>query len=296
MIPASDPQAFSELVGLARRQASGGRVVVAFADSHYIDVLMNWLVALSVLGIDNYLIVALDRKLHEFLQERKIPVVLSEVRGTLSALWVRRIDVFAALCSAGIDFVHSDVDAIWRRDPRAAFLDRTEADLIASQGTVWPPDVHVKFGFVLCCGFFQLRSSGPTQHLLAELRDHVLRTGDDQVSLNQVIASRATRWEVEPGAYQVEVSGRKFLCSRSIMRGLSPDGLRVQVLPHHLFQRVPLPSEEAPYVLHLLTRKDPAAKLLEFEKYGCLLLRADWRGTPFDAGSLTRLATVAPSD
>jgi hypothetical protein len=290
MNPGPDQDAFAEIVAAARNQASGGSVVIAFANSRYIDVLMNWLVALALNGVDNYLIVALDRELHQFLNERGIPVVLSELSGDLSALWMRRIDVFTALCAAGVDFVHSDVDAIWIRDPRAAYLSDPQADLIISQGTIWPPDSYQTWGFVLCCGFFQLRSTVRTRRLLGELKEHVQSTGDDQVSLNQLIAGRSTRWQIEPAdAYYVDASPARFLCARSVMRGLGSDGLRVQVLPHHLFQRVPLASGETPYVLHLLTRKEPGAKLLEFEKFGCLWLRADWRRIDFAADSIARL-------
>jgi len=280
----------SEIVAAARKQSLEGATIVAFADSRYIEILMNWLVALAVNGIENYLVVALDRELDTFLRARGIPVVLSELRGDLHALWVLRINVFDALCAAGIDFVHSDVDAIWMRDPRAAYLTDQGADLIISQGTIWPPDVHQRFGFVLCCGLFQLRSTERTQRLLHQLREHVRSTGDDQVSLNQLIANHAMRWQIEPAdTYYVEGAGKRFLCSRSIMRGEGADGLRVTVLPHHLFQRVPVPSGETPYVLHLLTRKEPTAKLLEFERCGCLFIRSDWRNTDFDFTSLTRL-------
>ncbi len=205
-------------------------------------------------------------------------------------LWIRRINVFAALCRAGVDFIHSDVDAVWMRDPRAAYFDERGVDLIISQGTVWPPDVHRQFGFVLCCGLFQLRSNAGTQRLLGELAEDVLSTRDDQVSLNRLIAARSIAWQIDPDdAYHVEGAGKQFLCSRSVIRGVGSDGLRLSVLPHHLFQRVPAASEEAPYLLHLLTRQDPAAKLLEFEIFRCLLLRPDWQPIDFDSGSLTRL-------
>jgi hypothetical protein len=252
---------------------------------------MNWLVAMAVIEIDSYLVVALDRELYDFLRARGIPTVFSELRGDLSALWIRRVNIFSALCVAGIDFVHSDVDAIWIRDPRDAYLRATSgADLIISQGTVWPPDVHRQFGFVFCCGLFQMRSTAHTQRLLHDLNRHVQVTGDDQVSLNRLIAARAPRWQIEAGeSYYVEGAGKRFLCARSVIHGTSPDGMRLEVLPHHLFQRVPVRSSEKPFVVHPLTPKDSAEKLKEFARCGCLLLRAEWRETSFDCSSLLRL-------
>jgi hypothetical protein len=219
-----------------------------------------------------------------------VPAALTAFGGDLRALWIRRIQTFAALCAAGIDFVHSDVDAVWMRDPRAAYLADPETELTISQGTVWPPEVHQRFGFVLCCGLFRLRSTARTYRLLSELVSHVLYTGDDQVSLNRLVAARIPTWRMaREDVYYIEGGGKRFLCSRSVIHGVGNDGLRLALLPHHLFQRVAAPSTEPPYVLHLLTRKDPDAKLQEFANYGCRWLRPDWREIEFGRNSLTRL-------
>ena len=281
---------YAQLVAAARQRAAGRTVVIAFADSRYTDVLMNWLVALALRQVDNYLVIALDRELHDLLTAHGIPCVLCKFNGDLGDLWVERIRVFAALCAAGIDFIHSDVDAVWLRDPREAYFGAGEADLIASQGTVWPNDVHQRFGFVLCCGLFALRSSAASKQLLAELVPHVARTRDDQVSLNRLLAGRQIVWRANPAdTYHVTAGPMRFLCSKSLMFGQCTDGMRVSVLPHHLFQRLPLPSSDVPFVSHPLTPKEPKAKLDEFARSGCLFIRPDWRQHTFDAHSLQTL-------
>ncbi len=73
MTPERERISDAEIVEAARRQASKGVTVIAFADSRYIDVLMNWLVALAVNGVENYLVVALDAALYGYLAERRIP-------------------------------------------------------------------------------------------------------------------------------------------------------------------------------------------------------------------------------
>ena len=40
-----------------------------------------------------------------------------ESSGNLRDLWVQRIRVFSALLAAGEEFVHSDIDAVWVRNP-----------------------------------------------------------------------------------------------------------------------------------------------------------------------------------
>ncbi|MHB8814128.1 MAG: putative nucleotide-diphospho-sugar transferase, partial [Steroidobacteraceae bacterium] len=278
------------LVAAARERAAGGIVVIAFADSRYADVLMNWLVALALQQVDRYLVVALDRDLHALLTARGIPCVLRELHGDLGDLWVERVRVFAALCAAGIDFIHSDVDAVWLRDPRQAYFTAIDADLIASQGTVWPHDVHEQFGFVLCCGLFSLRSSRASRQLLGQLAAHVATTRDDQISLNRLLAERRMAWRARSAdTYYLAAGERRFLCSKSLIVGEGADGLRVSVLPHHLFQRLPLPLQQIPFVSHPLTPKEPKAKLQEFARTGCLLLRPDWRQRNFDVHSLSTL-------
>lgn len=278
------------LIAAARERAVDRTVVIAFANWHYADVLMNWLVSLALQQVDNYLVIALDRRLHQLLTGHGIPCVLREMTGDLGDLWVARVRVFAALCAAGIDFIHSDVDAIWLRDPRQVYFGATDADLIASQGTVWPHDVHQRFGFVLCCGLFSLRSSAASRQLLAELLPHVTLTRDDQISLNRLLAERQVVWRAQQkDTYYLTAGERRFLCSKSPIVGHTPDGLRIRVLPHHLFQRLPLPAGDVPFVSHPLTPKEPGAKLEEFARRGYLFLRPDWRQRSFDLHSLPTL-------
>lgn len=282
---------YALLVAAARERAAGRTVIIAFADSRYTDVLMNWLVALALQQVDNYLVIALDHDLHQLLMAHGIPCVLCKLHGDLGDLWVERIRVFAALCAAGIDFIHSDVDAIWLRDPRQAYFGAGEVDLIASQGTVWPNDVHQRFGFVLCCGLFSLRSSAASRRLLAELVPHVAMTRDDQISLNRLLAGRQIVWRANPAdTYYITAGPMRFLCSKSPICGQGADGLRVSVLPHHLFQRLPMQQlSDIPFVSHPLTPKEPKAKLQEFARSGCLFVRPDWRQRKFDVHSLQTL-------
>jgi hypothetical protein len=236
-------------------------------------------------------VIALDRNLHSVLAGRGIPSVLWEVEGgDLGNLQVERVRVFGVLCEAGIDFVHSDVDAVWLRDPRQKYLCDPCYDLVASQGTVWPSDAHNRFGFVLCCGFFRLRSTIASQRLMADLATHIEGTSDDQVSLNRLPVRDDCLWSVREGdVYPVEFRGKRLLCSKSVMTGQTRHGLRVAVLPQHLFQRLPVRLEEEPFVAHLLTPSDPTERLRQMAERHCLFLRADWRDQEFDVHSLVSL-------
>ena len=139
-------------------------LIVVFANWRYREVLLNWMEAISRLGISDCLVVSLDKKLYRHMRRRGTPTILAQCGKSLADVWIVRIDVFRCLIDRGIDFVHSDADAIWLRDPIPEyFRAEKDLDLIASQGTRWPPDVFDQWGFVLCCGLFYMRSTRPAR-------------------------------------------------------------------------------------------------------------------------------------
>lgn len=275
------------LVALAEERKAGNLLIVAFANTAYSEVLLNWLLALERLGIRNHLVISLDPEIHEFLSARSIASVMSEIEGGLSSLWVRRIEIFQILARHGIDFVHSDVDAVWLKDPIPRYFAPGTHDLIASQGTVWPHDIADTRRFVVCCGLFYMRASPRIERLLEEMRLDVQHTRDDQVSLNRLLESHAVRWNIERSS--TLHGGRAFLCSEYLIEGESAQtGLRLCVLPHHEFQRLHMPDREA-FAKHLLSPKSASEKLEWLEQTGCLFLNPNWRTVSFDGESLWRI-------
>jgi hypothetical protein len=281
----------STLLPMVEARQQEGIVVLAFANHAYLEVLLNWLVAMNRLEIDNFVIVSLDEELHDYLSEKAIPSVLSPLQGGLDQLWVKRIGIFRYLMDQGIAFIHSDIDAIWLRNPIPAYFSRPAHDLIISQGTIWPADVVRKRGFVFCCGLFYLQGSESARRLLGEMESDVRSTGDDQVTLNRVIESYGVQWEINKKyAYGLKHRDTTFYCSRRPITGISTtSAFKICLLPHHEFQRMHMPDEEA-YVKHLISPKTAESKLELFRKSNCLFLRPDWRVVDFDAESLGKLA------
>ena len=278
------------LVRLAHNRADDNRVVVVFCDSRYLEVLLNWLVAVHRLGIRNYLVISLDEEIHFYLQQRGFPSFLSPLQGDLSDLWVMRIQIFRALCAAGISFLHSDADAVWLKNPFAAFFDDSPHDIIASQGTVWPADVAQQQGFVFCCGFFYMKSCRPSRELLDELASDVAVTGDDQVSLNRILQEKSLHWNTQRAhSYVMHHQQHSFTCYSTVVTAVTPQGeLSIALLPHHLFQRLHMPGQDA-FVKHLLSDKEAECKLDMFERTDCRLLADDWKEQSVTATTLDRI-------
>lgn len=247
-------------------------VVIAFADSSYLPLLEHWLLRLEALRIERTKIFCLDAATRDWCVSRG--VAASEVRwsGDLRDLWVRRIGVFTELLSHGEEFIHSDIDAIWVQNPLEVGSAATcSEDLVFSQGTVWPPDIHDQWGFVLCCGWFRAKPTPAVREFFRALDADVRRTGDDQISVNRLLAALGAEWShSRSGEYQLAFRDRMVQCWTRPIRAVAGAGLlSVALLPHREFQRLPESTPQA-VVKHLLTPKNCAQKLLALRSHGLI--------------------------
>lgn len=277
----------NRLLQLANARKDNGMVILVFSDHRYTEVLLNWLVAQNRLGIRNYLIVSLDEDIHTFLEERGFPTFLSLLEGTLGDLWAMRMNIFRTLCANKIDFIHSDADAIWLKNPIPEYFNGSDHHIIASQGTIWPPDVLSAQGFVFCCGLFYIKSCPQTLSLLDDINLGVKKSGDDQVSFNRSTINCDIAWETESKhSYTLVYENQEFLCFKDLISGQSGDQqLSFALLPHHLFQRLHMPGQDA-FLKHLLSEKDSESKLNMFQRTGCRFLANDWEEQSFSAETL----------
>ena len=256
-------------------------LVVSFANSDYLGVLANWLVGFRRLGLPMPRIYCLDERTQRWARRWGCSTRLMEWDGDLAGLWKMRISVFADLADKGVDFIHSDLDAVWLRDPVAdPELTAPEADMVFSQGTVWPRDVFDKQDFVLCCGWFLMRPSEAVKGFLNALGEHVEETGDDQVSLNRLLGE--TAWSTDQvRSYRLAHKADLFRCWQGAVRGRNDEfGLDIALAPHGRIQRVDDPWPE-PAIRHVLTPKSAEDKLTALFEQGLLMLReprapAEW--------------------
>ena len=246
-------------------------LVVTFVDGRYLPLLQPWIRRLTGLGVSRIKVYCLDTTVLAWCASEGVAAAPLSWGGDLRELWVRRIQVFSELLASGEHVVHSDVDAIWLRNPlqSRSTLGRTE-DLLFSQGTVWPPDVHDQWGFVLCCGWFYARPTLAARAFFEGLEADVQTTGDDQVSVNRLLAAVGAQWESRPADYQLPFRDRMLQCWRSPVRATSATGgLSVALLPHREFQRLPEDFDGA-LVKHFLTPKNCEQKMQVLSQLGLI--------------------------
>ena len=148
------------------RDASAPMTLV-FGTFDYRGVVTRWIEHARRAGCREYRIVCMDERLPAFLrgacgETRAVAyrALLPDVpwvdvdarkdrRGRLAALTPMRVTLFRTLAEQGIDFIHSDADAYWVRDPRPWLAERRGYDLLGSQG-IAPAAASSATGTVSC--------------------------------------------------------------------------------------------------------------------------------------------------
>jgi hypothetical protein len=255
-----------------------GPVPMTFATAPFACLLDNWFEHARRAGVDGALLIATD----DTVADRHVPsgctVVRAPFRGGRAELWLFRLQVFELLASRGIDFVHSDLDAVWLADPRRACFADPALDLVFSQGTYHPEQAYAAWGFVLCCGFFAVRAGPATIRFFAAVRARAHLELDDQAAVNLLLLDNGLTWTAgDQDRYTVAVAGRSFDCHRTMITGASRQlGLTVGLLPYQLVPRLPSAADGA-LVKHPLSPRDAAGKIPILQQSGCWLPRPSRR-------------------
>ncbi len=252
----------------------GPLIVVAVSDD-YAVFLDNWLRHMERLHISRILVVAMDPALERRLAGSGLHVAPCRFDGSEKDFRLQRSFVWACLSDGGYDIVQSDIDAIWLRSPVPRFLTDPRFDVVFTQGTFHPIPVWEQWGFVLCTGLFSARAGAATRAFFAELcrRADRMRVTDDQETINTMLLELGVTWRTDQvRAGQVQVLDDRMTVYHDVLVGHCPAlDLRIAMLPHHLFPRVPTPGD-GPYVKHVLRPEDAAARIQELRDCGCWLV------------------------
>ena len=198
-------------------------LVLTFVNSPYLPIFDRWHACFRRCCDKSLLVIALDEHAHDTLKKRNINSVLLSLEGfdaflstkqfgnremkLLSSLWGLRVMVFKRLIDKGIDFIHSDADAFWLDNPLPE-LQRYDHDLIASIGYGSPKSIVEQWGFVLCMGFFILRSTPSSKRLLDQFVAMMKEDGaDDQITMNTLLLDHGVTWrDTDDGGHEAELT------------------------------------------------------------------------------------------
>jgi len=241
-------------------------LVVAFGNSEYTKVILQWLLLLGKLNVSNYLIVSLDEKLYKLLSYFGYHAVRSDFSGSLGQFWTYRSVILKKILECGLNIVHSDADALWLKNPIPEYFSKVEFDILSSQGTIWPPEILEKWGFVLCSGLVYYRSSQKVIKIFDSLIKASAKCNDDQRAFNNILYGENINWSTDNiESYELCYKDKIFKCFKSVLRG-EGESLNIGLLPHEGFQRLPQDDNGNIYVAHHLSAKNENAKIKLIDK------------------------------
>lgn len=244
-----------------------GVTAIVFSDSSYLPVLRNWISHTREAGFNNILVVSLDEEVLDYANKNQIKSILMAYNNSLTDLWIQRAEFFSIICGLGYDFIHSDADAIWVKNPQNYCFD-IPADMMFSQGTIWPPDVLHEWSFVLCCGFFAARASKATQSFFEQLSARVKIDKDDQATVNRLLLERQIKWDnLKMDNLEKEFKGHKYKIYNSPVLGTNGD-IRLSLLPYKFFPRTVLSDMSQAFVAHPLSPKTCTDKIESLSELG----------------------------
>ncbi len=235
-------------------------ITVVICNFAYIETLKKWLETIKKVNVNNLFVVALDRETMDWCKSENIGTHHAPFKGSVKEFWFFRTIIIRRLVDSGLNVLHTDIDAVWRANPYDYLL-KIEADIVASQGTIHPKDVCHSYKSVLCCGFILYRSTPETRlFFLDYLRETTKQ--DDQFGLNSALKKSRLVWDFAESAVEntYDFNGMQFNTYSEIIYGTTCTNLKVAMLPHALFQRLPDFSTR-PYVAHLISDKNSSAKL-----------------------------------
>lgn len=229
----------------AQAADANGNVILVICNSNYKPILENWICSAEAVADLPILICAMDEQLAEEMADAGFVTCHLPWTGNLHDLWKLRLDAVRRVVSAGYNAIHTDVDAVWVKNP-IPILDEIDADVIGSQGTIWPPTALEAWGHVMCFGFVFFRSSPASLRVINQMTDiaNASETFDDQKALNETLIGAGVNWQTpETPGYPLEIYEKTFVCHKAPLLGEGAfdqeTPIRVALLPHSQFRRMP---------------------------------------------------------
>lgn len=162
-------------------------LIVSFCNFRYRRIALNWVRHLNNLDISNYLIISTDKKVFNFFLKKGIKTKLDpswSPSHKAESGWRGRVKIIKDFIDDGVNILHSDLDAVWLKNPLHLIDD---SDIVSSQGS-FPDNVFKKLGFTFCMGWIFYRSNDRVMGLL----NRILKFSgnfDDQRIFNEYLST-----------------------------------------------------------------------------------------------------------
>lgn len=204
---------YRDIVKLAIKRQKKRTIVLVVVASGIYDVVLNWCISVKRLGIENYILVALDKNSYTFFNKRGAPVVSFPVQPrkvSRSCVWIQRTFITYMIVREGINVLVSDADSVMVKSPflsrRSRFRD-VSLDIITTPSNFPNPTTELpeectkvqgstkEWRHQPCMGWIFFRSSERmTLFFEQKFLPLIVLLKDDQISFNCAIRKAGALW------------------------------------------------------------------------------------------------------
>lgn len=245
---------------ITKKIKTDSRPVISMCNKNYYEILENWILHVLDTGFESIFIIALDDYTFDKLLKKNIPCALVNADHEFGNVMTLRSYIFSLLCKNGIDFIHSDIDAIWLKNPTEFCFDET-SDITFSQGTIWPPEALKRWGFVLCCGFFSVKANAKTRLFFAKVAEYTRDLKSDQQATNRILLEYDLNWKNLNIKKNLHKHDNEFFFIYDEKIYGKSHHISISMLPYKKFQRKIIHSMHESIVVHPLVEKKCKAKI-----------------------------------
>lgn len=171
-------------------------VIIASLNKNYLKVFRLWFHFFSKLHLKDHLVVIS----YDLITDKELDRIGVQRHSLgqefdLDKIFYNRLVVIESYLNKGFNVIHTDLDAFWLKNP-LELIDYNRYDLAISIGHGMPLRLAKIWGFVMCCGFFVLRSNKATLDLIKSWKDSAEEFDyDDQVALNSLMENAGVQWK-----------------------------------------------------------------------------------------------------
>lgn len=169
---------------------------------NYFPIFEIWYYAMQRLGVHNILLIALDPLTAERAKELGVTCYFLPIFGFQKSarrlIWTETLKVRQEILNLGVNYLHSDADAIWLKDVREQIFQH-DTDFVTSIAYGTPKLAMESWGFVMCLGFYYCRSNENTRAVYRKYIELSAALGHDQNGLNQLFLDSDIKWNSRHG-------------------------------------------------------------------------------------------------
>ena len=237
--------------------------VVSFCSFEYVELAKIWVKNIKGNNLIDYIVIACDKKAHIKLITENINTVLKEYNKA-ETFWSYRLNVINSFIqNSKYDYIiHSDIDAIWKKNICEELSNYPNIDIFFSQGTIFPENHLLKHNFVLCCGFFCIKCNIKDSAFLKDLIKETENVKDDQIALNTLLIN--TKWNSFGNKVDNNFNKRYHIYKNNIYGFNTHYKLNLMLISFLKIQREKI--DEYGYIYHLLSPKNALQKIDYFKK------------------------------